>query len=142
MHFDHEISNRIWTEAVEHSGEEGFVAESYFIHHEDIEVSKLATEMSTDRYQLIAEEKPASEMQYMDEAQLATEAQEALRNHTIHLLMDFRMDYVEQHLKDLMQQIGQVSNDPKRLQELVAEYKDMQQIRNALAKKLGSHIIV
>lgn len=142
LHFDHEISNRILTEAVEHSGEEGFVAESYFIHHEDIEVSKLATEMSTDRYQLIAEEKPASEMQYMDEAQLATEAQEALRNHTIHLLMDFRMDYVEQHLKNLMQQIGQVSNDPKRLQELVAEYKDMQQIRNALAKKLGSHIIV
>lgn len=142
LHFDHEISNRILTEAVEHSGEEGFVAESYFIHHEDIEVSKLATEMSTDRYQLIAEEKPASEMQYMDEAQLATEAQEVLRNHTIHLLMDFRMDYVEQHLKDLMQQIGQVSNDPKRLQELVAEYKDMQQIRNALAKKLGSHIIV
>lgn len=142
LHFDHEISNRILTEAVEHSGEEGFVAESYFIHHEDIEVSKLATEMSTDRYQLIAEKKPASEMQYMDEAQLATEAQEALRNHTIHLLMDFRMDYVEQHLKDLMQQIGQVSNDPERLQELVAEYKDMQQIRNALAKKLGSHIIV
>lgn len=142
LHFDHEISNRILTEAVEHSGEEGFVAESYFIHHEDIEVSKLATEMSTDRYQLIAEEKPASDLQYMDEAQLATEAQEALRNHTIHLLMDFRMDYVEQHLKDLMQQIGQVSNDPKRLQELVAEYKDMQQIRNVLAKKLGSHIIV
>lgn len=142
LHFDHEISNRILTEAVEHSGEEGFVAESYFIHHEDIEVSKLATEMSTDRYQLIAEEKPASDLQYMDEAQLATEAQEALRNHTIHLLMDFRMDYVEQHLKDLIQQIGQVSNDPERLQELVAEYKDMQQIRNALAKKLGSHIIV
>lgn len=142
LHFDHEISNRILTEAVEHSGEEGFVAESYFIHHEDIEISKLATEMSTDRYQLIAEEKPTSDMKYMDEAQLATEAQEALRNHTIHLLMDFRMDYVEQHLKDLMQQIGQVSNDPERLQELVAEYKDMQQIRNALAKKLGSHIIV
>lgn len=142
LHFDHEISNRILTEAVEHSGEEGFVAEAYFIHHEDIEISKLATEMSTDRYQLIVEEKPASDMKYMDEAQLATEAQEALRNHTIHLLMDFRMDYVEQHLKDLMQQIGQVSNDPKRLQELVAEYKDMQQIRNALAKKLGSHIIV
>ena len=142
LHFDHEISNRILTEAVEHSGEEGFVAESYFIHHEDIEISKLATEMSTDRYQLIAEEKPTSDMKYMDETQLATEAQEALRNHTIHLLMDFRMDYVEQHLKDLMQQIGQVSNDPKRLQELVAEYKDMQQIRNALAKKLGSHIIV
>lgn len=142
LHFDHEISNRILTEAVEHSGEEGFVAEAYFIHHEDIEISKLATEMSTDRYQLIAEEKPTSDMKYMDEAQLATEAQEALRNHTIHLLMDFRMDYVEQHLKDLMQQIGQVSNDPKRLLELVAEYKDMQQIRNALAKKLGSHIIV
>ncbi len=142
LHFDHEISNRILTEAVEHSGEEGFVAEAYFIHHEDIEISKLATEMSTDRYQLIAEEKPTSDMKYMDEAQLATEAQEALRNHTIHLLMDFRMDYVEQHLKDLMQQIGQVSNDPERLQELVAEYKDMQQIRNALAKKLGSHIIV
>lgn len=142
LHFEQEIYNRILSEAVEHSGKEGFKAETYFTHHNDIQISKLATEMSIDRYQLLTTEKPNVEAQYIDKAQLDTEAQEALRNHTDHLLLDFRMTYVEQKLKDLMQQIAKTKNNPELMGKLLAEYKDMQQIRDALAKKLGSHIII
>lgn len=73
---------------------------------------------------------------------MAREAQEALRNHTIHLVKDYRMDYVEQRLKDLMREIAEASNDAERMQQLMLEYKDMHQIRNALAKQLGNNIIV
>ena len=94
-----------------------------------------------DHYQLMEEKKAADDIRYINEAQLAAEAQEALRNHTNHLLMDFRMAYVEQQLKDLMQQIASSSHEPLRMQQLLAKYKEIQQIRNVLAKRLGSNIV-
>lgn len=142
LQLGNELYRRILSEAVNHSGEEGFVAEQYFVHHDDIEISKLASKLSMDAYQVMETQKPASETKYVDEEQLAREAQEALRNHTIHLVMDYRMDYVEQRLKDLMREIAEASNDAERMQQLMLEYKDMHQIRNALAKKLGNNIIV
>ncbi len=142
LQLGNELYRRILSEAVNHSGEEGFVAEQYFVHHDDIEISKLASRLSMDAYQVMETQKPASETKYVDEEQLAREAQEALRNHTIHLVMDYRMDYVEQRLKDLMREIAEASNDAERVQQLMLEYKDMHQIRNALAKKLGNNIIV
>lgn len=142
LQLGNELYRRILSEAVSHSGEEGFVAEQYFVHHDDIEISKLASKLSMDAYQVTETQKPASETKYMDEEQLAREAQEALRNHTIHLVMDYRMDYVEQRLKDLMREIAEASNDAERMQQLMLEYKDMHQIRNALAKQLGNNIIV
>lgn len=142
LQLGNELYRRILSEAVSHSGEEGFVAEQYFVHHDDIEISKLASRLSMDAYQVMETQKPASETKYVDEEQLAREAQEALRNHTIHLVMDYRMDYVEQRLKDLMREIAETSNDAERMQQLMLEYKDMHQIRNALAKQLGNNIIV
>lgn len=142
LQLGNELYRRILSEAVNHSGEEGFVAEQYFVHHDDIEISKLASKLSMDPYQVMETQKPASETKYVDEEQLAREAQEDLRNHTIHLVMDYRMDYVEQRLKDLMREIAEASNDAERMQQLMLEYKDMHQIRNALAKQLGNNIIV
>lgn len=142
LQLGNELYRRILSEAVSHSGEEGFVAEQYFVHHDDIEISKLASKLSMDAYQVMETQKPASETKYVDEEQLAREAQEDLRNHTIHLVMDYRMDYVEQRLKDLMREIAEASNDAERMQQLMLEYKDMHQIRNALAKQLGNNIIV
>lgn len=142
LQLGNELYRRILSEAVSHSGEEGFVAEQYFVHHDDIEISKLASRLSMDAYQVMETQKPASETKYVDEEQLAREAQEALRNHTIHLVKDYRMDYVEQRLKDLMREIAEASNDAERMQQLMLEYKDMHQIRNTLAKQLGNNIIV
>ncbi len=67
---------------------------------------------------------------------------EELRNQTVHMLLDFRMDYVEQHLKDLQMQMRQVANDMEQLRKLMAEYQDMQTIRNSIARQLGNNIIV
>lgn len=142
LQLGNELYRRILAEAVSHSGEEDFVAEQYFVHHDDMEISKLASRLSVDAYQVMETQKPASETKYVDEVQLAREAQEALRNHAAHLINDYRMDYLEQRLKDLMREITEASNDPERMQQLMMEYKDTHQIRNALAKQLGNNIIV
>ena len=142
LQLGNELYRRILAEAVSHSGEEDFVAEQYFVHHDDMEISKLASRLSVDAYQVTETQKPASETKYVDEVQLAREAQEALRNHAAHLINDYRMDYLEQRLKDLMREITEASNDPERMQQLMMEYKDTHQTRNALAKQLGNNIIV
>ena len=55
-------------------------------------------------------------------------------------MLDFRMEYVEKHLRELKQQIAKASAD--NLMPLMTEYKEMTAIRNALAKQLGNNIIV
>ena len=59
-----------------------------------------------------------------------------------HLLTDIRMDYVERHLKELQVQMAQAASDMEKLKTLMADYRDMQNMRNQLARKLGSNIIV
>jgi DNA primase len=50
--FHDELYNRILAECVEHCGEPGFKAATYFTQHPDIEVSQLASKMIVNRYQL------------------------------------------------------------------------------------------
>ena len=49
---------------------------------------------------------------------------------------------MEQHLKDLQAQMARVAGDMERLRHLMEEYRDMQGIRNKLARQLGNNIIV
>lgn len=67
--------------------------------------------------------------------------EDTLRNQVEHLILDFRMDYVEQHLKDLQREITLSANDTEKVMRLMAEYKDMQVIRNEIARELGNDII-
>lgn len=143
LSFKNPLYNQILKEAVAHSGEADFHAEPYFIHHADIEISKIATALSVDPYQLIRSQKkkPEEDAMPVDEKKKAEEAQEALRSQTVHLILDFQMDYVEQHMKDLKREISLSANDSEKVMGLLAEYKDMQQLRDAMAKKLGNNII-
>lgn len=128
LSFHTPLYNQVLKEAVEHSNDEGFEAEPYFIHHHDITVSRLAVDMSTEKFRL-------------SESQQMVETTETLRQRVIHLILDFRMDYVEQKLKDLQRDIALAASDHERMMKLVEEFKDMQMIRNALAQQLGNNII-
>ena len=136
-----DLFNKILHEACEHSTEPGFKAEPYFINHEDINMSKLATDMSMDRYHLSQRKADGPDN---EEAQLQAERNqtESLRNQTIHLLLDFRMDYVEAQLKEIQDKMRTVANDMEQLKALMEQFRDMQMLRNQLARQLGSNIVV
>ena len=127
--FKNPLYNRMLAEAVEHNGDEGFNAEEYFTHHTDIDVSRTATDMAIDHFQL------SKSLQVRHD-------EDTLRNQVEHLILDFRMDYVEQHLKDLQREITLSANDTEKVMRLMAEYKDMQVIRNEIAKELGNDIVM
>lgn len=129
LRFSNELYNRILAEAVEHNNDEGFKAETYFMHHPDITISQLAGQLAINRYQLSR----SLEMQHKPET---------LRQRVIHLVLDFRMDIIAQRLKDIQMQLRQAGNDMERIKQLMQEHKDTQQLRDMLARKLGSDIMV
>ena len=129
LSFVNDLYNRMLAEAVEHNGDEGFNAESYFMHHPDIDISRTATEMAIDHFQL----SKSLQVRHDDDT---------LRNQVEHLILDFRMEYVERRLKEIQREINLSVGDTDKMMSLMAEYKDMQVIRNEIAKELGNDIII
>ena len=144
LKFANPLNSRILDEAVNHAGDENFCAEQFFLHHSDIEISRIATDLCMDKYQLLDEQKAAraDEEKNADELRVEEENRiQALRQQTEHLLNDFRMDYLEQRLRDLKRDISLAVNEPERLQQLMEEYKTAHELRSKLARLLGSNII-
>ena len=129
LEFSNPLFNRILQEAVEHSGDAGFKADLYFMQHPDPQVSQLAASLGIDRHQL------SRSFQVNANSNL-------LRQRIEHLILDFRMDIVSQHLKELQRKMKEMGSDMTQLKEIMDEYKQTQELRNALARQRGSDVIV
>ncbi len=128
IQFHDERYNQILSEAAAHSGDPSFVAESYFRQHPDIAISTLAAQLSIEHHQLSKGFQPK-------------EREDGLRMHVQHLVLDLRMDIVESRMKEIQLQLKTVGKDMTRMRELLEEYRDTQQLRDALAKQLGNDVI-
>lgn len=129
LSFRNEWFNRILDETVAHSGDEGFRAEDFLINHDDHTISRIAVDMSQDKFPL-------------SESQQVHEDQESLRNKTIHLVLDFRKEYLDERIKGIKSEMKKAAHDEERMQTLMKEYKETIDIRNILAKKLGNSVLM
>ena len=127
--FSNPIYNKVLEEAARFTTDDNFDSATYFSRHPDVEVSSLATDMLVDPVQL------SKSLQMRKE-------ENSLQNHVEHLILDFRLNYVDSHMKDVQRQIILNASDPERMVQLMQQYKDLQEVRNQLAKKLGSNILV
>lgn len=128
LSFSSQLYNDILHEAVEKSGDPSFVSVSYFANHPDIRISTLASSLGAEKYQL-------------SESLQIKNSEESLREQVMHMILDFRFEYVNRHLKELQKEIF-ITKEPVRQMQIMAEIKKMQDVRNILAKKLGSNIVV
>ena len=128
IRFHNDLYNQILEEAVAHSGEPGFKAEPYFMHHPDVNISNLATRLGIDTHQL------GKNFQ-------VKQREGSLRQHVLHLVLDLRMDIVENRLKELKAEMRKVGSDMERIKALMEEFKDTQELRNALARQLGNDLV-
>ena len=142
LRFSVDIYNRVLDETLEHLRDNNFAAVQYFIHHNDIEISQLATELILDKYQYIREQKEEStaKQNVSDEARMGKET-EKLRNEVLHLLLDFHFDLLERRLQQIKMEITQPNNTPERMASLMKDFRDTQQKRNELAQQRGNNII-
>lgn len=129
LKFTDELYNRILAEAVEHSTEEGFRAENYFLHHPDIDISALAGQLALSPYRLSR----SLEMEH---------TADNLRQRVTHLVLDLRMNIVKKHLKDIQAHMRTAGSDMDRIRQLMEEYKEAQQLRDVLARRIGSDLVV
>ena len=128
LKFQNPLYGRMLAEAVEHSDDKDFVAETYFTLHPDIEISRPATDLCVEKFKLSKSLQPDIKA-------------DDIRNEILHLMMDYKMDIIENKLKEYRNEIMASQNDPEKLKEALARYNDAQTIRNNLAKKLGSNIL-
>jgi DNA primase len=129
LSFSTPLYNKILREAVEHSDDKDFKADRYFLQHPDPEISQLATMLGIDSHQLSR----SFERQ---------ESERDLRQRMQHLILDFRMDIVNQHMKEVQRQLKDAGSNMELIRELMEEYKQTQELRNALARQRGSDVIV
>ena len=120
--------NQILAEAVAHSGEEGFKAESYFMQHPDVNISALAVDLAIDRHQL-------------GRGFQLKEREGGLKQHVLHLVLDFRLHIIEQQLKDIQKQLKAAGTDMEKVKPLMDEFKRVQDLRNAVARQLGNNLV-
>jgi len=120
--------NQILAEAVAHSGEEGFTAESYFMQHPDVNISALAVDLAIDRHQL-------------GRGFQLKEREGGLKQHVLHLVLDFRLHIIEQQLKDIQKQLKAAGTDMEKVKPLMDEFKRVQDLRNAVARQLGNNLV-
>ena len=123
------LYNKILQEAVAHARDDDFKAETFFLHHPDMEISQLATTLSIDDYTLTDSMKVVHD-------------EESLRNQVRHLILDFRMYHVEMKLRQMRQQLSAAINSTDDIMKLMQQIHELQERRNIYAKNLGNNIII
>jgi len=131
IQFSNPLYNQVLHEAVAHSGEKDFHAESYFTNHPDVAVSQLAMQLAVDRHQLSGRF-------------VVQPREDYLQHRVLHLVMDLRKDLVNRKLKEIKLAMSQASaaKDNVRVKELMKEYMETQELRDTLARRLGVDIVI
>ena len=127
--FSDDLYQRILDEACSHAAEPGFNAAAYFTNHPDQDISSTAADMLMDRVQLT-------------ESLRMNEGTETLRNRVAHLVLDFKMGYINSRMRALQADIARSAADTKRCTALMQEYKELQGIRSKMARELRTEIII
>lgn len=128
LSFSSPTYNKILQEAVEQSGNPDFEPVTYFSHHPNINIATIASRMSVDKFQL------------SDSLKINYDEKD-IRDGVLHMILDFRLNYVETHLEEIRKRLMQTKDNEKMMQ-LMSEFQKMQQIRNILAQKVGSNIVL
>ncbi len=123
LSFSNPLYNRILQETVDHVGEKGFKAETYFTQHPDVEISQLAHRLAVDNYQLGSKNK------------IEPTARD-LRQRVEHLMLDFRYNIVINRQKEIMNEM-KTEKDMGRIKELMSEYKSVSELYQQIGKMLG-----
>ena len=128
LSFSNPLYNTILKEAVEQSNNPDFKAENYFTRHPDINISSLAAQLVTEEYTLSERLK----MELTEQSLLAM---------VDHLLLDFRLRYVNNNMKQLQLHLSQCMDDEEETDKTLQSILQLQTLRNAIAKRLGRNFM-
>ncbi len=137
--FTNPLYRQMFEEACDHMTDAGFNAGHYFLCHPDPEVSKLASELMSDRYELskihakiLGEEEGDKDSRLLEENQLYHLVPRATT--------ELKNAYILQKIKEVRDEMKR--GNPERHLELMGQLKQLQEVRKVLAKELGERIVL
>ena len=127
--FHHPLYVRMLDDACQHAGSEGFSCSRYFVSSSDLDVSREATDLLADRYQLSKNQQMPAEEEMMSE-------------YISRLLLDYKFLIVNDELKILKKQLADpaVKGDIGKQNEVMQQFVLMNAISRALAKRVGERV--
>ena len=151
VHYDLERDNikltnplylQIFEEAYKEAGNTDFQPAKHFISHADTKISKLATEMLSDKYQLSKiHAKSLGEDHNDDKSKLLEE--NSLEVLIPRVTTELKNAYIMQQISMVMKEIkeAQKRDDFETTLKLLEEKKKLEEIKKLLAKMLGEQVI-
>ena len=133
IQFQNPIHRELLKEAESQIHNSHFSSERYFISHPNPTISKIAVEMISDRYRLSKSNE-----------QVLTKDEERLYELITHLLIDFKLDILEEEMKKTIQQLNlpEIAKDPQRAMEVMKLYKDLTHTMKEMAKRAGDRVVL
>ena len=152
VHFDLERDNikitnplysQIFEEAYTKAANPDFHPAKHFISHADTNISKLATEMLSDKYQLSNIHAKALGEELNDEKSILLE-QNSLEILIPRVTTELKNAYIMQQISVVMKAIkeAQKQDDFETTLKLLEEKKKLEEIKKLLAKMLGEQVIL
>jgi DNA primase len=107
----------------------------FFTAHPDPEISRVATELASDRYQL---------SKYHTKAQKILSDEERLFEIVPVMMIDFKNAIVTSELKHVMNQLRDpaVATDAEKCNALMARFAELKKVENVMAKRLGDRVVL
>lgn len=133
--FHNPLHRRMLAEAAAHLHDEGFRAEHYFVAHPDPVISRLSTELISDRYQL-------SKYHYKNQKIVTDE--ERLYELVPLLTTNFKYAIVGEELKHMMRALQDpaVAHDEAQCNALMKRYSELREVQSLMAKRLGDRVVL
>lgn len=139
IEFSNDLYRQVFEEAVDHLEDASFDSGRYFLSHPDPEISKLASELMSDRYHLskihskiLGEEVGARDSRLSEENQLNSYVPRATT--------ELKNAYILHKIKEIREEMK--AGDPDKNLSLIVELKQLQEIKKVLSKELGERIIL
>lgn len=135
LSFHNPQHRQILNEAVAHLHEEGFRAEHYFITHHDPTISRICSELISDRYQL---------SKYHTKTQKIVSDEERLYELVPTLMINFKYAIICEELKHMLQALQDpaVISNTEKCNEVMQRYSELREIQNTMAKRLGDRVVL
>jgi DNA primase len=133
LEFHDPIHRKMLADAMNCIWDGGFVADKFFVTHEDSRISALASEFLSDRFTL---------SKYNERCMVREEAR--LDELVPHLMMEYKLSVLKEEHRQLMAQLSdsEVCKDVEQYMGIMARCKDIAEIVKDLSKRVGERIMI
>ncbi|MBQ2586803.1 MAG: toprim domain-containing protein, partial [Bacteroidaceae bacterium] len=130
LHFRHPLYEKMLQEVAQHVEESDFVAKNFLMSSPDLEISRMASDLMSDKYQL------SKGQQMADEESL-------VGSYINRLLLDYKYHILNEQIQSIVKQMSlpEVVNDIAKSTSLIQQFVTLTAVSRDMAKQLGDRVI-